>query len=66
MVGKAPYYDIHLQGAIYSHELYDEEGRLVDNLEDAIRVAEWLYGKDGWEVYNGRDEAEFRFVGEEW
>ena len=46
---------IHLQGAVYANELYNQEDMHIYSLEEAIEWAEIQFGADGWEVYNGTD-----------
>lgn len=48
---------VELKGSFYTYELYDERGAEVFDLEDAVRVANWLY-PDQWScVYNGSESA---------
>lgn len=52
---------IHFRGSAYSNELYDDRGREVFTLEDAIEAAESQYSGDEYEIYNG-NEAHSTFV----
>jgi len=48
-------FKIHLEDYFYALELYDERGREIFTLEEAIEAAEQQYGELGWEVYNGNE-----------
>lgn len=48
---------VTLKGCFYSLELYDQQGRSVYTLDEAVEAANAEYGTDWREVYNGEDAA---------
>ncbi len=51
---------VHFVGSMHTDLLYNSGGELVYTISEAVEVAEWLYGNEWAEVYNG-DVGEERF-----
>ena len=49
----APAFSFRLIGSFYSGPLYDEAGREVTSLANALRVVEEVYSEEWAEVFNG-------------
>jgi hypothetical protein len=46
-------FKVYLQGSFWALDLYDQHGREIDNLQDAITQAETQHGPHWREVANG-------------
>ena len=44
-----------MAGSFYTYELYDEKGREIYTLSEAVRAAEQQFGADWNCVYNGQE-----------
>lgn len=48
-------FKVKLVGAFHSNELYDDRGREIFHLADAVKAAEAQFGAEWEEVYNGEE-----------